>query len=109
MGMDAELLAIGKFSAEIAGHLDYPRNFYIDTPEDSTIITGVCDCVTTDGSELLAEALGIDPWQFQEHCNISGENADLEKMGEAIENPAKVNDFVALREAGFKFYYLPNG
>lgn len=110
MGMDAELLAIGKFSREIAKHLDYPESFYSDIPEGSLIITGVCNCVTTRGSELLAEALGISPWRFEEHCNIGRlTTVDLDKMREAVENPSRVDDFIALREAGFHFYYLPNG
>lgn len=109
MGMNAELLAIGKYSKDIADFLCYPANFYEDTPDGSTIITLVCVCTNTDGSKLLAKSLGIDPWKFEQHCEIIPENVDFDMMTEAIEDPDDVVVFSALCSAGFKFYYLPNG
>lgn len=109
MGMDAELLAIGPFSKQIVGNLEYPADFYEDTPVGSLIITCVCCCNNTDGSKLLAEALRIHPWKFEEHCNIDGQDVSLVLMADVIENPDDIVDFVALHEAGFKFYYRPNG
>ena len=107
--MDAELLAIGNFSKSIVDCLDYPANFYDDTPDGSLIITHVCYSNNSECSKLLAEALGISPWQFEMHVYIAGVHADLAKLGEAIEDVDGVRKFVLLREAGFMFHYLPNG
>lgn len=109
MGMDAELLAVGNFSKSIVDCLEYPANFYDDTPDGSLIITHVCNSVTSRGSELLAESLGISPRQFERHVYIAGVHADLAKLREAIEDIDGVRKFVLLREAGFMFHYLPNG
>ena len=109
MRMDAELLAIGKFSKGIVNYLDYPKDFYDDTPEGAIIITRVVDCVTTTASEDLADAFRINPWKFEQHCELDAINADLFLMQEAAEDPLSVEVFKALRDAGFKFYYLPNG
>lgn len=107
--MDAELLAIGKFSKTIAEYLDYPKNYYDDTPEGAIIITRVVNSTTTIGSEDLAAAFGIDPWKFEQHCELDAINADLFLLQEAVEDPLSVEVVKALREAGFKFYYMPNG
>jgi len=110
MGMDAELLAIGKFSKDIVWFLEYPDHFYSDVPEGSNIITRVCTCATSMESELLAEALGISPWKFEEHCNIDGANVvDLNKLDEAMEDSSQLANFIGLHDAGFQFYYMPNG
>lgn len=110
MGMDAELLAIGEYTPCVRDSLGYPPDFYDDTPVGATVITVVGICNTTDQSNELAEALGVSSWQFQDHCGLSGENADLDLLEEAFENGASsVVDFVRLRAYGFKFYYLPNG
>jgi len=110
MGMDAELLAIGKYAPLVRIALCYPEDFYSDTPLGATIITTVCVCVTTDGSEKLARALGITSWQFEQHCGLSGEGADLDLLEESAEDGIDaVLRFLNLRAHGFKFYYLPNG
>ena len=109
MGMDAELYAIGKFSKKIVSYLQYPSRFYDDIPEGAEIITYVCGCSNSDGSRSLAQALGIEPWAFEQHCNIPNNLVDLQLMRESIENEDNVDNFIALRDAGFKFYYLPNG
>lgn len=110
MGMDAELLAIGPYSPEIKDHLEYPANYYSDTPIGATIITLVGVSVTTVQSEQMARALGINPWQFQEHCYLEGDNADLELLMESMEGyEDDLADFLALKAHGFKFFYRPNG
>jgi hypothetical protein len=109
MGMDAELLAMGRFSQSVVGFLQYPADFYAGIPDDAIIITHVCNAVTSRGSELLAKALGIDPWRFDQHCYRAGVDANLSELEEAIENPEDVVRFLGLREAGFMFHYLPNG
>ena len=108
MGMNAELLAIGKYTPEVRDALDYHSDCYKDTPIGSTIITSVIHCNTTDASEKLARALGISPWAFEQHCDLSGDNADLSLLVESAEDGV-LDDVLLLREHGFRFYYLPNG
>jgi len=110
MGMDAELIAIGKFDVDIRSSLCYPDSFYDDTPIGAIVITTVINCCTTDQSEKLARALVISPWQFEEHCELDGKDADLDLLAESAEGGIEdVADFLNLRAHGFKFYYLPNG
>jgi len=109
MGMDAELLAIGKYTKEIRDNLEYPADFYDDTPEGATIITVVGTCCNTSDSRLLAEVFNISPWQFQEHCDLSGEGVDLDQLTMVFEYGHDVKSFQVLRDHGFKFYYMPRG
>ena len=112
MGMDAELLAIGPFSKDIVDALEYPNCYYASTPKGATIVTTVANCCTTDGSEKLAQALGIHPMCFEEHCGIQPDlnKVDLELFAEAVEGGMEdVADFLKLAANGFKFYYMPNG
>ena len=111
MGMDAELLAIGPYHPDLVNCLDYPASYYTDTPVGSTIIITVGISATTEQSSNMASALRIDPWQFQEHCNLTGDDVDLELLTESFgENAEKcVCDFLKLREYGFKFFYMPEG
>lgn len=108
MGMDAELIAIGPFSQAVVEHLDYPKDFYEDTPDGATVITSLFACGSSDSSHGLAKAFRVDSWQFQEHCNLDGRGADLDELRVWFE-PDDIVDFLALRTAGFKFYYRPNG
>lgn len=112
MGLDADVIAIGKFKVELASHLDYPEESYGDTPEGAEIITALFFCNTSDASERLADALGVDPWAFHEH-HLNPHKVDMEKLWELANEEAieceGVEDFIALREAGFAFHYRPNG
>jgi len=111
MGMDAELIAIGKFKKSIAWNLEYPKAFYEDTPEDSEIITHVFSCGTSDASKELASMLGIDPWKFEEHKVDLG-RVDFGGLADfCLEHGVNQlwADFNALKEAGFTFWYMPNG
>jgi len=112
MGMDAELLAVGSFSREVVDALDYPSSFYDDTPVGAIIISTVAGCCTTDGSRGLADALGIGPWSFEQHCEIDVDPArvDLELFAGSVEGGSETAaDFLKLLLNGFKFYFLPNG
>ncbi len=110
MGMDAELLAIGKFSKELADFLEYPKEFYDDTPEGAIVITSVLVCNTSRASRALAKALKVSPWNFGEHCELDGVdiNEDL-LLEDSVDGEDAVLSFRALRDHGFKFYYRPNG
>lgn len=110
--MDAELLAIGPFSREVVDALCYPPDFYEDTPVGSTVITRVACCNTTDSSKGLAQALGMHPWHFHQHCDIKLDmvKVDLELLAESVEGGTDtVATFLKLGVYGFRFYYMPNG
>jgi hypothetical protein len=112
MGMDASLLAIGPFSKDIVDALEYPNCYYQSTPRGATVITTVTNCCTTRGSEELAQALGINPMRFEEHCDIKPDlnKVDIELFAGAAENGMDdVASFLKLAANGFKFYYMPNG
>ena len=112
MGMDAELLAIGPFSREVADALGYPPDFYDDTPTGALIISTVACCNNTECSRDLATALGIEPWNFEQHCEIDVDLAkvDLGLFAESVEGGSEtVADFLKLALNEFKFYYMPNG
>ena len=114
MGMEAELYAIGPYSKDVAPFLDYPASFYEDTPEGAVIITTVASCVSSVGSNGLAEALGIQPWAFEQHCDVLShtrlEDVDLSLFAASAEGgTTPVESFLKLALAGFKFYYRPNG
>ena len=112
MGMEAHVIAIGKFRKSLNCFLDYPIGHYEDVKEGVTIVTTIFRCVTSESSRALAEALGTEAWSLGEHhinpflVNL----AELEEMsGEGGLSNRNLMDFVRLREAGFDFYYRPNG
>ncbi len=109
MGMDADIIAIGKFKKEIAQYLDYPADYYDDTPEGAEIITSLFLCNSSQQSKDLAHALGIDPQKF-EQCHFNAKEIDIEKL--LTETEFERDDIIMfdeLRKAGFEFYYRPNG
>lgn len=115
MGMDADIIAIGKFKRELIPYLDYPEEFYEDTPEGAEIVTSLFCCSTTSLSERLATAVGIDPWKFEE-CHLDPARFDWEQLAEITgveyEEDIGYSDLELLRkfvEAGFQLYYRPNG
>lgn len=110
MGMDAELLAIGRYHPDVADALEYPPEFYTDTPVGSEIIVVVGACPSSACSKDLAAAFHVSPWRFEEHCGLSGEDVDLDLFKESVEDGDRsLRNFLLLRERGFKFYYKPNG
>lgn len=112
MGMDADVIAIGRFSKAIAPYLGYPLYSYDDTPEGATVITSLLECCTTYQSGELAEALGIDPWKFEQahfDANLVAEEVLQDAIGRDTCGRWEVERFLELRTAGFQFYYRPNG
>jgi hypothetical protein len=106
MGMDAEVLAIGKFSRNLAKYMDYPEKYYARTQDGVSVVSSLFSAVSTARSCELAEAFGVDPWDFNQH-HLNPARADLAKLREFEEE--HVEKFEALRDAGFEFYYRPNG
>jgi len=110
MGMNAELLAIGRYTDSIAAHTDYEIK---PVPEGTPILLTPHHCATTQSSKLLAEACGIEPWDFSAHRiphrqmaeALKAHKADWKELG-GNELVRRVRDLV---KAKFTFWYRPNG
>lgn len=110
MGMDADVIAIGPFSRDIADCLDYPSGFYKDTEEGSPVLSTLFLCNTSQASKELAEAFGIDSWDFNQHKLDDVVHVQtLAAINSEWEAIAEYNKFLRLKERGFEFYYRPNG
>ena len=108
MGMNAEIVGIGTFRRAIVPYLQYPEAFYANTREGVHIIDTIFYVETgSTESRRLASCFGIDPWDFNQH-EFDGTKADLTSLRELFSDE-EVRRFVGLREAGFKFFFLPNG
>lgn len=105
--MTAEVIAIGPFSDSIADCLSYDRGLYSGTRPGAVVLTRLFQCNSTDYSLTLAECFGIDPWDFNQHVlTASPVNPDLLT---AAFGPEELSRFDRLRDAGFAFYFAPNG
>lgn len=76
MGLDAELIAIGPFSASIVSALEYRSELYEGLAEGATVVTTVLAVGTTEASEELARAFGVGPYDFGRH-HLDPARADL--------------------------------
>lgn len=108
MGMNAAVIGIGPFSRELVPHLEYPADRYEHTREGVTIAVSVffVESGSTD-SRRLAEFFSIDPWDFNQH-ELDAGRADLAALRAFFDERA-TDDFIALRSAGFRFFFMPNG
>jgi hypothetical protein len=107
MGMDAVVIAIGTFSRDLVKHMDYAEEFYAKTRDGANVVRTVFSAITTKASCELAEAFGVEPWDFNQH-HLDPMSANLEKL-RIVSDDEQVESFLALRDAGFQFYYMPNG
>lgn len=119
MGMESELLCIGKFSKEISNCLDYPDYYYDNVKKDAPVTSHLFQCVTADGSYNLALAFNIDPWDFNTHYmkfykinndiianlyKLLNDNYICPSWGEEdIDKLKKLVDYK------FYFFFLPHG
>ena len=122
MGMTAEVFAIGPFSRRLLPFMEYDDDKFTDVPEGVEVIISLFhDLSGSSQSRAVAVALGFDPWDFRRHA-FDGAAVDLPALKAALlssdlahdvdavaEVAAEVERFVALRTAGFRFYFRPNG
>lgn len=113
MGMDADVIGIGKYSNKIVDCLCYSPDFYLDTKEGAEIITTVFHACTSDSSHQLARAMGVEPWDFNTH-KIDIGNVQMTELLEFIKYSPDhdlddIEDFFDLEQAGFVFFFRPNG
>ena len=108
MGMNAEVIAIGTFQRSIVPYLQYPKEYYVNT-RDGVRIAETVFFVESGSSESrqLAAGFGVDPWDFNQH-ELDPARADIELLREMF-GDEMVRSFEGLRDAGFSFFFLPNG
>jgi hypothetical protein len=107
MGCDAEIVAIGPYSKSIVPALCYPEEQYRAVAEGATVITCVFEAFGSTESEKLARCFGVGRWDLGRHV-LDASQADLETLRREF-GERDAEDFLTLREAGFQFYYMPNG
>ncbi len=61
----------------------------------------------SDRSQELATCFGIEAWNFNQH-RLNGAEADIVRLTEMFSGE-EVTTFEVLRDAGFGFYFIPNG
>ena len=108
MGLDAQLIAVGPFSRSLLPAMEYPANFYADVPEGVTIVRTVFSALTSASSHSLARCFGVGALELGRHALGGAPDADVPALLTVEEFADYVSAFLALREAGFQFYYLPN-
>jgi len=107
MGLNAQVIAIGQFTRTVVPFLQYPGEFYARTREGVTSPETVFFVETgTTASVELASCFGVDALDFNQH-ELDARSADLERL-RAMFGEDGVVRFQGLREAGFRFYFLPN-
>ena len=108
MACSAEIIAIGPFARKLIPALGYGADQYRDVADGTTVIACVFgECGGSNESEKLAECFGVGRWDLGRHV-LDASKANLEMLRHNFDLDCTEN-FVALREAGFQFYYMPNG
>jgi hypothetical protein len=106
MGLDAQVIAFGPFSPEVASALEYGENFYAGVESGATVVTNVFIAGTSDTSHKLAAAFGVGAMDLGKHKLDPG-NADISKLIDVF-GEGNVAQFQCLAHNGFSFLYLPN-
>lgn len=107
MGSDAQVIAIGPFSESILSALEYDPSCYLGVPEGATVVTNVFIACTSQSSNELASAFGVETMELGKH-HLQPSNADLTQL-ETVFGSTDLARFQLLATHGFSFYYLPNG
>ena len=55
----------------------------------------------------MASCFGVQAWDFNTH-HLNTTAADVDKL-RGMFDAKEVDAFLALRDAGFQFYFMPNG
>lgn len=106
--LSAEILAVGPFRRELVPYLEYPDSAYAATREGTPVVVCFVD-VYRNSPEVyaLAACFGADPWDFNTHV-LDPWQADLEALRTLLldeDDRYYVSKLVALRAAGFQFYF----
>lgn len=107
MGCDAEIIAIGPFSKGLLLAFGYPEEQYRGVADGTMVITCVFGAFGSTESEKLARCFGVGRWDLGRHA-LDASRADLDTLRRDFDERG-TEHFLALCEAGFRFYYMPNG
>ena len=107
MGCDAEIIAVGRFAKSLVPALGYPEEQYLGVADGTTVITCVFGAFGSTESEKLAQCFGVGRWDLGRHV-LDARRADLDTLRRDFDERG-TEHFLTLREAGFQFYYMPNG
>jgi len=105
MPVEAHVIAIGPYSKRVADALWYQPDRYSAVPEGATILTLVFESVSSTTTHYLTQAFGIGLWDFANH-ELNPRTANIELLQEVFGWDWSEN-FMVLRDAGFRFYFLP--
>lgn len=105
MGLDAQVIGIGRFSRAIVHALDYPAHYYASVPTGATVIATVFEALTSEQSYALAQCFGVEAMDLGRHM-LDASAADLKRLEQEFGDD-QVQHFQALYDAGFQFYYMP--
>lgn len=118
MGMEASVLAIGPFSADVADCMDYPAEYYKTTRPGMTVVTELFGHWWGSGmSTDFAKRLGIsDAWDFNQHkidpakIDVDGLKALFPEWGETGSDClVDLDKMLKLSSHGFQLFFRPNG
>jgi hypothetical protein len=111
MGMYGVVLGIGPFQREFVHDLPQPEAWHERTHDGAVITVTVFSAPEgSTRSRQLARAMGAEAWDFNTHA-IDPWRVDLEAVRQflAHEGEAPLRCFLKLRDAGFAFFFMPNG
>jgi hypothetical protein len=116
MGMNAEILGLGRFDPVLVPHLMHPPERYAHVRSGALLLEKVVPA--TPGSSTawgVAAAVGVSPWDFDTHA-LDVTRIDWDALRRAIAAYTVDSDvdpiiarFQALAAAGFRFWFRPNG
>ena len=107
MGLDAQVIAIGPFSTDIASALEYGERRYEGVPSGATVVSTVFLAATTEESVALAAAFGVGAFEMGKH-RLAAQKGDIGRLTELF-GEADARNFQRLAASGFEFFYMPNG
>ncbi|HEY1751062.1 MAG TPA: hypothetical protein VGG29_07350 [Caulobacteraceae bacterium] len=119
MSMCAEIIAVGRFRAELVPWLEYPEALYADTKVGAPVVKvifGIAEGSTA--SIRFAQLVGIDDaWDFNQHkidptqIDFAALETFLKSLSGWVEGDylADLQTLERFAGAGFDLYFLPNG
>ncbi|HVK16678.1 MAG TPA: hypothetical protein VM533_06990 [Fimbriiglobus sp.] len=105
MPVRAYVIAVRPYHKRLADDLWFSADRYASVPEGTTIVVPVFESVSSHTTDRLAGAFGIGIWDFARH-ELRAEAANIELLQEEF-GWDRPESFMALRDAGFRFYFLP--
>lgn len=110
MGMNADLMAIGKLTDEVREYFEYGADAIDDVENGTVIVSTICVCSTRSESIALADALGISYNKFWQHYITNERFFDEASIHDlqTVMDYDSLEALIAFRDNGFDFIYRPN-